>query len=398
MALVFAWRADDADIKAKFSYGGPQGLLLPSGSLSRVVDAGAIGGYSIDASSGGAQSIVFNGGNHPNGRVFSYLMRRKADYTGSPSIVRGLFANSSGYGTLSMSVLLNIVHHTSGNIRAQIRNEGGSLIVNSADFGTFSSTAGDWEDHLLTWDGTSSADSLKYYINAVLIGSITPTGAMSAALTSHYWKALQIGGTLSNTSADASFEEFASWDEVIDGTANVALESGMGLLNGPSRTSFVSNVSGQVLTAFDGTLWTALAADKIKTGESQTQAGVTVNGTYDGSDRHTDPGEGNVRDGIEYQSNSTTNNKEGNVTLPTEAQVENEVGFGSNGTEFEGTFTGQIVYQEGDFKQTIVHEEETILKGIVVENTALVESDGVVIEDTDTDCVTVVIITGGEDD
>ncbi|OPZ92910.1 MAG: hypothetical protein BWY72_02497 [Bacteroidetes bacterium ADurb.Bin416] len=46
-------------------------------------------------------------------------------------------------------------------------------------------------------------------------------------------------------------------------------------------------------------------------------AGDGGTGTYDGSDRWTDPGEGNVRLSTAYKANSTSNNKTGTVVVPT---------------------------------------------------------------------------------
>lgn len=75
---------------------------------------------------------------------------------------------------------------------------------------------------------------------------------------------------------------------------------------------------------------------------AQVQIGVvfdasdTVTGTYNGSDRWTDPGDNNVRVGVTYKANSTTSNKTGRVTVPTAAQVKVGVAFevdlGTTGT------------------------------------------------------------------
>jgi hypothetical protein len=50
---------------------------------------------------------------------------------------------------------------------------------------------------------------------------------------------------------------------------------------------------------------------------ADTKIGVSGDGgtgTYDGSDRWTDPGEANVASGVQYKANSTTNNKTGTLT------------------------------------------------------------------------------------
>jgi hypothetical protein len=93
---------------------------------------------------------------------------------------------------------------------------------------------------------------------------------------------------------------------VIDPTS-VGLVSGSGSLNGASRTSLVS------ASAFDGSSYTTLAADKVKTGEAYTAAGTAYTGTYDGSDRFTSIPEAKVELGYAYKDNSTTNNKTGTL-------------------------------------------------------------------------------------
>ena len=87
---------------------------------------------------------------------------------------------------------------------------------------------------------------------------------------------------------------------------------------------------------------TTATAGQLKTGEIVN--GVT--GTYDGSDRWTDPGDDNVEFGIAYKANSTSNNKTGTFVVPTEAQVEEGVLFGGDGTEFEGSFSGGVTAAE----------------------------------------------------
>ena len=60
----------------------------------------------------------------------------------------------------------------------------------------------------------------------------------------------------------------------------------------------------------------------VKTGVS---FGVSQTGTYDGSDRWTDPGIANVRSGTAYKANSTSNNRTGTAAIPTAANVRSGV-------------------------------------------------------------------------
>ena len=64
--------------------------------------------------------------------------------------------------------------------------------------------------------------------------------------------------------------------------------------------------------------YVAPSAANVKTGVS---FGVSETGTYDGSDRWTDPGIANVRSGTAYKANSLTNNRTGTAAIPSAANV-----------------------------------------------------------------------------
>lgn len=73
----------------------------------------------------------------------------------------------------------------------------------------------------------------------------------------------------------------------------------------------------------------------VKTGTSWRYEGDDLTGTYDGSDRWTDPGENLVVAGTQYKANSTSNNKTGTFTTPTAAQIAAEI----MATAVEGSYT-----------------------------------------------------------
>lgn len=80
--------------------------------------------------------------------------------------------------------------------------------------------------------------------------------------------------------------------------------------------------------------------------------GVTDTGTYDGSDRHTDPGESNVRSGTTYKSNSTTNNKTGTAAIPTASDVR-------LGTATDATTGTLNLPAEADVKSGVTYDNAT---------------------------------------
>ena len=107
-------------------------------------------------------------------------------------------------------------------------------------------------------------------------------------------------------------------------TSNVRLGSvydSLDSLSGTLDLPAVSNV--RLSTVFDnttktGTLNLPISSD-VKLSVSYDN-GSSI-GSYDGSDRHTDPNISNVRLGVNYKSNSLTNNKTGNARIPLISQV-----------------------------------------------------------------------------
>jgi hypothetical protein len=71
----------------------------------------------------------------------------------------------------------------------------------------------------------------------------------------------------------------------------------------------------------------------------------SLTGTYDGSDRWTDPAESNVRLSIAYKANSTTNNKTGNARIPPIAQVKIGTIYDSSDS-LTGTYDGSERYTD----------------------------------------------------
>ena len=255
MALVFAARSDDANFYARYSTAGKSGVKNPS-SVIQNVDAGAIGGYNYDFSGGGSPAragIYFRGANFQyNATGFSILYRFKPNYTGTPAATRGILAlGSTGATGSAPNMFLNHAV-TTGNLALTMRGTNG-VILNAANLGVWSPTSGTWYDLVLTYDYSATASSFKCYIDAALFGSVSPTAAFDVAggFPVDGFTALDCGA-MNGSTAVHYMNEMVIWDTVIDPTSNVNLESGAGLLNGASRTSFVSDVAGATLTSYDG--------------------------------------------------------------------------------------------------------------------------------------------------
>lgn len=85
---------------------------------------------------------------------------------------------------------------------------------------------------------------------------------------------------------------------------------------------------------------------QVKTGVIYDDAD-SLTGTYDGSDRWTDPGDDNVRLATAYKANSTTNNKTGRVTVPTAIVVLSGFAFETDAAT-TGTLSSPTAAQVAD--------------------------------------------------
>lgn len=283
MALVYSYRSGDAaGYDARYSGGRKSGTALGTG-VTNAVDAGAIGGRSVQFTTPtNWQEIVWDASaNTPNNRTFSLLMRYAPNYSGAPAGRRALWAITSGGGT-SAPGLLQMYHDlTSGALVIHSINELGSTAINFGSFGNWTTNvSGTWYDIVVTWDGTTTASAVKCYIDGVSFGSLTAAAALSASWTNLYRRALMVGLTPTATASSGKLNELVIWDSVIDPTANVDLESGVGLLNGASRTSLVSDVAGATLTSFEGINSTDPGIANVKTGTGYIINGISYTGTY----------------------------------------------------------------------------------------------------------------------
>lgn len=206
----------------------------------------------------------------------------------------------------------------------------------------------------ITWDGTDTTNAAKLYQDGVLVaqtdgiypGSSWDEGNGTAPV-------IRVGVAPFSFEPQWKLNEFNLWDSV-----EVPAGAPAGFLDVPAFNGSVSTDPGEANVAQgtsyviegvakEGTLVPTPASTDpgqanvragtnytfegaAKTGQlvvpslANTKVGVAGDGgtgTYDGSDRWSDPGQGNVSAGIEYKANSLTNNRTG-----TRNTVTNEVG------------------------------------------------------------------------
>jgi hypothetical protein len=300
MAVKFYLRGDSKNAR----YTGDRNT--PSEFGTNSVDSGDIGNViNLDQASFGEHALVYPAySSLPTGQQFSVHARvatgstgdsNQIFYFGLPASRYSFQARFSGAGTI-----VSTLFDANGN-------------TNTTQTYTFAYTTGVYYDLVWLIDTSVTTAGLILYKDGVSVAT-TNLNATRAALPSQRGAFIILGSQ--NAAAQGSTRlkvaEFTLDDTIITPTS-VALISGTGSLNGASRTSY------RDIAAFEGGNYTDPAIANVKTGTGYTFAGSSLTGTYDGSDRWTDPGESNVLTGITYKANSTTVNKTGTLSVTVDA-------------------------------------------------------------------------------
>jgi hypothetical protein len=330
--IVLAVRGND--LNARYSQGvNTPGFFTDTGGVRPVVvnahESGMIGDHYIDTYHGGSVSrcgLFYDGSNMWSGRPFSFLCRLSRQRAGD----LGMFGTGSASGELQG--VMNF-YGTSGNSVSMgtLRNDAGQemkdqvVIASNADLNVY-------HDWVGTCTGALGTAGLNWFRDAANIGAYDLLIA-AAATKDKFLSQIMLGLCTNVVSGGWHIEEFVVWDGVIDPSA-VQLESGIGALNGPLRTSFVdvpifngslstdpgvANVitgTSYVINGVDKTgTYLVLAPSNVKVGVDY-GPGMGLTGTYNGSDRWTDPGVSNVLEDVDYKANSLTDNRIGTLHLP----------------------------------------------------------------------------------
>lgn len=223
---------------------------------SVVADAGTgvIGGTVIDVDKQAAayRTVRYVGyGNIPDFTTgLSVLIRTVPRYTGNPSNnnLGGIFCFG---GFANLYFLLN--HNTTGTVRCLATSASFGTMINFTTASTWSATAGTAEDFVLTWDGTTTANAVKIYTGAGLLGEGTAAVASdySASKGSLFSEFLPCNAWGQGLDGDSDLNEAVVWNEVIN-RASVLLDSGLGALDGSARGSFVASTPSDGLPASGG--------------------------------------------------------------------------------------------------------------------------------------------------
>ena len=206
-------------------------------------DTGLIGSKILDVqhSTQAYRSIRYIGyGNIPDFTTgFSSIARVIPRYSTAPSgNNRGALFQLSGIGS---QPYLALQHQTDGTIKVIATDATlSSIMLNMTSVSTWSPTAGTVYDIVLTWDGTTTANALKIYVDGSLLvqGNASINNNFLFANGACYSEIKLANSQNQGFDGDFDFEEMVLLDEVIDPNS-VGLTSGNGSLNGASRTEFV---------------------------------------------------------------------------------------------------------------------------------------------------------------
>lgn len=237
--VTFSVRGNAQD--AYYSGESSSGYWTGNSQPTSGADVGALSGGLINLTNAANQCLLYEARNNcPDGRPMSGLLRVKMPYTGAPS------ATSYGFFVLGpqSSTLLNLtMHHmvTTGQLRMHGRVQNTSIILNEQSFGTWTDNeTGTYYDIVWTWDGTTTANAFKVYIDAELLGQATATTALPTTFMGKDWKLISLGTGSRQAISNYYLDEFVLWNTVIDPTAVVLADGTTGSLNGASRTSLVA--------------------------------------------------------------------------------------------------------------------------------------------------------------
>lgn len=263
MAVVFQLRG--TSLTAHRSFSGPTPGLFTNdanGVAAVAVDAGAFGGSSINMklASGTAQrGLIYPGlSNLSANAAITILIRFTPNWTGNPAQSRSLFQITSGLTSVGFGTCRGYIT-TGGKIHLWFsRTSDGLDCFDVATTASFAPTSGTPTEIMFSWDGTTTANAMKYSIDGVELETKTATRARTVDVK--FTPGLIIGGNYNQTGLNGDLQEFTIWD-----TAENHVYA--------TRSDFTT------ATAFDGTNNTSPGAGNVKSGTTWVLNGVTQTGT-----------------------------------------------------------------------------------------------------------------------
>ncbi len=336
MALIFSLRGNSLD--ARYARGDAthgQYSNIIAAALESTGWSGEIGGSSVKIRNGTTPNVgglLFPGRNNTPAKAFSILTRVAMSNSAATS---GIFATGSGPHSNASSIL--IFYSVAGTLNFRVNDLSQNARINA--FGSWTPTVQRYYDIFIRYDGTNGANKGQIYIDGVLFAQATSGVNMPADSRVNVNYICLGAAAFDVQSTCLNGNELVIWDSYEDPTS-ILLTSGIGSLNGTSRTAFVD------CAAFDGATNVGAGAANIRLGTNEIISGVTSTGslivpardqvlyltptdnttglyvppfantvkiatpfgdgqtgTYDGSDRWDVPAESSVEDQVAYLRN-----------------------------------------------------------------------------------------------
>ena len=269
MALIFQTRGNAYAARVSQSGATPARVYAVAGNIPVLNTTGwtnELYSSSIDMDPGSItySYLEYVGRNNTPTKGFSCNMR-----VGFPATtgLMGLW----GFGTGTQGLFNRVIcYYNAGTLNFRFSDDTSTLKLNVS--GAWTPTINTYYDIFCIWDGTTSANAGKIYVDAVLLAQATASAARPTDSRANIIS-LSIGSAAYDVQQTRiQLNEFTLWDSAIDPTA-VTLDSGTGSLNGASRSSPIAS------TAFDGTSYTDPGIANVRSGTSYTYAGTSQTGT-----------------------------------------------------------------------------------------------------------------------
>lgn len=295
MALIFQARGTQLD--AYYSTFASNHGKTGTGTAPAVQadgSAGIFGGsYLAMASSTVMRGLLYPGySNTPSGQTFSIRIRIIPRASGNPAAIWSLCA----WGGLSGNWLngVDFMILTTGVLRLRHMSNNQTL-TNIDTVSTVTLTSGTPTDLMVAWDGTTSANAVKFSQDGVQVGAIT-AGAVLPTADLNMRQGISVGQSPASAVSNYDLNELSIYDTAESHTY-------------ATRTTFdtATNSEGFVTAA------------NVKTGTAFPYTNASRTGTYDGSDRWTSPQTAELLTGIQLKSNSTSLNLTGTLSIPSAA-------------------------------------------------------------------------------
>jgi hypothetical protein len=327
--------------------------------------------------------------NWTNTGPFTVQMRIVPLWTGAPAARQNLIF--IGDADNSSCTLILSIAVTTGKMSLELDDARGNSVSFATTVNALSFTNGVPTSIGVTWDGTKTSNNIKVYQDHALLESITPGSSPTGTWSNAGTPMIRFGWDYSGANTvNYYLNEVDIWDDVEDlsqaqsdfitstnfngdtytdpGAANVLASVGSYFFAGNSITPTYSPAlpnasdlrSGVVVSSVTGTLavpsptqvlsgvatdntvgaYITAATSAVKIGQTFGPSG-SLTGTYDGSDRWTDPGLANVMSGVQYKANSLTLNETGTLLSvdPGIGNVLSGVNYSINSVGKTGTFS-----------------------------------------------------------